>query len=201
MEDPTPNPEPEQLNRTVFLKSVVVLYGGMLGVALLLMGFQESGAGSVWESGKPLGEQVLWGLVIGAITAVVATVAGNRWRLLQEVGTIVEVFLRVLKPGYGLLLGISVLSGVAEELLFRGALQPMLGIWWAALLFMLAHAFVGLRLAPLLVYLSIVFLAGVWLGIAAERLGLVASMVAHAVHNAVVFAFALQAFHARTSHS
>jgi len=36
-------------------------------------------------------------------------------------------------------LGFGLCAGIGEELLFRGAIQPLLGIWWTGLLFALAH--------------------------------------------------------------
>ena len=36
-------------------------------------------------------------------------------------------------------LALAFLSGIAEEALFRGALQPLIGVWWASLLFGLVH--------------------------------------------------------------
>ena len=36
--------------------------------------------------------------------------------------------------------GIALLAGVGEELLFRGALEPLVGPWWSNVLFGLAHA-------------------------------------------------------------
>lgn len=78
----------------------------------------------------------------------------------------------------------GLLAGVGEELLFRAALQPWLGIRWTSLLFGLAHSATA-RLSEgvspgKVVYLFFTFVAGVLLGLLYARVGLLGSMSAHA---------------------
>jgi membrane protease YdiL (CAAX protease family) len=78
---------------------------------------------------------------------------------------------------------LALASGVAEEALFRGALQPLLGFVGASLLFGLAH-FVPRR--ELLPWVAFTFAAGFGLGWLYEQTGnLVAPIVAHVGVNAV----------------
>jgi hypothetical protein len=78
---------------------------------------------------------------------------------------------------------LALMSGVAEELLFRGALQPQLGLVAASLLFGLAH-FVPRR--EFLLWTAFAVVAGALFGALFIGTGnLLAPMVAHVTVNAV----------------
>jgi|SRR5262245_4692375 len=77
--------------------------------------------------------------------------------------------------------GFALVSGIAEEALFRGALQPQVGWLAATLLFAAAH-YVPRR--GLRVWALFALLAGAWFGVLFERTGdLLAPAAAHVVIN------------------
>lgn len=80
-------------------------------------------------------------------------------------------------------LGLAALSGVGEELFFRGAMQPTLGLLGTTLLFAVVHS------GPSRIYLFwtlFALLGGLGLGALFEWRGsLLAPIVAHAVVNAI----------------
>lgn len=77
---------------------------------------------------------------------------------------------------------LCVVAAVAEEFLFRGALQPDIGIWATAVLFGLLHAYGKL-------YVAVAMLAGVGLGFLYQTTGsLAAAVAAHASYNLAVAA-------------
>jgi len=77
---------------------------------------------------------------------------------------------------------LCVVAAVAEEFLFRGALQPDIGIWATAVLFGLLHAYGKL-------YVAVAMLAGVGLGFLYQTTGsLAAAVAAHACYNLAVAA-------------
>ena len=78
---------------------------------------------------------------------------------------------------------LAFLSGIAEEALFRGALQPKVGLVAASLLFGLAH-FVPRR--EFAVWTGTTILAGFMLGLLFQKTGnLIAPIVAHFIVNAL----------------
>jgi membrane protease YdiL (CAAX protease family) len=84
-------------------------------------------------------------------------------------------------------LALALMSGVAEELLFRGALWPALGLWGTTLLFGLVHVLPRLELW---IYPLFALVGGLALGLV--RLGsghVVPAMVAHVVVNALNLAW------------
>jgi membrane protease YdiL (CAAX protease family) len=79
-------------------------------------------------------------------------------------------------------------AGVGEEALWRGALQPLLGVWWTSLLFTLAHYRTGSfrSMNPSKWgYAAFVFLASTLMGYVLVELGLIAAAVAHATIDVV----------------
>ena len=78
--------------------------------------------------------------------------------------------------------GLAGLSGTGEELLFRGAVQPLLGIWVTSILFAALHT--GPRPREMLPWTFSALLAGLLLGWIAESPGgLGAAILAHALTN------------------
>ncbi|MDI3281598.1 MAG: CPBP family intramembrane metalloprotease [Bacillota bacterium] len=81
---------------------------------------------------------------------------------------------------------VSLLSALGEEALFRGALQPILGLWGAALVFALVHT--GLK-RELWAYGVTAFLVGVLFGLAYQFTGeLWSPVVGHALYNLLISA-------------
>lgn len=82
------------------------------------------------------------------------------------------------------LIATALFSGVGEEAFFRGALQPEVGIVWASLIFGLMHLGPGWRFLPWALWASLAGFVFGWLYLATG--GLLAPMVAHALHNGVM---------------
>jgi membrane protease YdiL (CAAX protease family) len=79
-------------------------------------------------------------------------------------------------------LWIALAAGIGEELLFRGALQPIIGIWFSSALFVLAHTrayqFTLLGKRTLIQAVGLLT-ASLVLGAIAKYVGLLASMIVH----------------------
>ncbi len=78
-------------------------------------------------------------------------------------------------------LTIAVTAGVCEELLFRGALQPRLGLIWVAVVFTSVHTQYGLSLDAVAV---LILACG--LGLIRRLANTTSSMVCHVTYNALV---------------
>ena len=143
---------------------------------------------AVLIEGQPIVAQIGWGIIFGLAISVPSTVlvffvplfSSLRRQLLDLVS---RLDLDALNP-----LWISLSAGIGEELLFRGAPQPILGIWWASFIFTLAHFRSGQFHSmnwQKLIYAASVFIAGLFLGYVFLEIGLIAAMVTHAIANVV----------------
>jgi membrane protease YdiL (CAAX protease family) len=150
--------------------------------------FGDGALPTVLIEGQPIVAQIGWGITFGLAISVPSMVAvffvppfsSLRRQLLDLVS---RLDLSALNP-----LWISLSAGIGEELLFRGALQPIVGIWWASFIFTLAHFRSGQFHSmnwQKLIYAASVFIAGLFLGYVFLEIGLIAAMVTHAVVDVV----------------
>lgn len=167
------------------VRTAVVCYALLFGASLLwawLAGdslLYLSPAAEV-RGVRPLRDAGL-GIVAGALVILLSDQLTRRTRAGEGLARALGQLLgRLTLAQCALLAGVS---GVAEEALFRGVLQPRVGLLAAALIFGLAHFVPRRELAPWALF---AFGAGLLLGILFESTGnLVAPAVAHASINAV----------------
>ena len=81
---------------------------------------------------------------------------------------------------------ISLFAGVGEELLFRGAMQTVLGIWLTSLIFVGIHGYFKFHSPRHILFGLMMFALSVGLGLLYEWAGLIAAMTAHAVYDFIM---------------
>jgi len=180
MGEKSPAPDP-----ATWVRWAGVFYGGLAAVGLAWNAL----AGTPWAFRSPeaAAQGVWWmrDLALGAATALAVVALSNavteRTRWGEALGRALGEVLGPLRMGQCLWL--AAVSGFAEEVFFRGALQPRVGWAAASLLFGLAHFAPRRDLWPWTVF---AIGAGGLLGALYEATGnLVAPVVAHAGINAV----------------
>ena len=122
--------------------------------------------------------QLLWGAIAGLGIAVGAhlLIASP---LLNEVNSSYARLLGRFRLTFSEILLISLCAGVGEEMLFRGAVQPFLGIPIASVLFVAIHGYLNPRDWRLSVY-GIFMTAGIaLLGYLCHTRGLLSAIVGH----------------------
>jgi membrane protease YdiL (CAAX protease family) len=161
-------------------------YGAMLAVALIWrVGFY--GESILYASpeaarrGVALTSDLIIGIVAGAAVVGVSHVFTNLTKWGEDLARgLAESIGPVALPN---LLLLALASGMGEEALFRGALQPRVGLVWASLLFACVHFVPRSEFLPWTVF---ALLAGLLFGGLFLWTGnLVAPVVAHVVVNGV----------------
>jgi membrane protease YdiL (CAAX protease family) len=176
---------PSLLRRAVAFYGVVTLFA--VGFAL----FSENL--SLLFGEKPLEwKGVLAALGIGLALVGLTRLGARAWKPMGRAARAGAEMLGPLTSGE--VLGLALLSGFAEELLFRGALWPTLGLWGTTLLFGLVHMVPRL---DLWIWPLFATLAGLAMGLVREGSGnVVPAMLAHVLVNALNLAW-LSRFAAR----
>lgn len=168
--------------RASALPRLTGFYVAMLAIALAAMAarghldvFLPSGGLRGWALSLGLGA----GVGFGAIGLTRWTAQRFVWaRLLEDE---FRAVLGDLRPSQAFVAACA--SAVAEETLFRGLLQPLLGLWIAAAIFGVLHVGPNVRFAP---WTVMAFVAGVTLGWMFQWTGaLLAPMLAHFLINYV----------------
>ena len=77
---------------------------------------------------------------------------------------------------------VAILAGTGEEILFRGALQPVFGLSVSAFLFTIVHVQYGLSPATLLL-----FFVSLGMGLVRKRYSTTAAIIAHATYDFAPF--------------
>jgi membrane protease YdiL (CAAX protease family) len=174
---------------TLWAQAVGFVVIGVLGVGLLV---RRNGAETLERLGLTRAFSWRWFLVVVLGGLVLGYVTDQMWRLmapesLADVEKLSEALLGpVLHTGLIGALTIGISAGIGEEILFRGATQPRLGLIFTSLLFAAIHT--QYTLSPALVQ---VFVLGLLLGLARQRANTTTAIAAHAAYNFTIAAIAL----------
>lgn len=76
---------------------------------------------------------------------------------------------------------VSLCAGIGEEILFRGVIQPYLGIWITAIFFVAIHGYLNPFNRRLFLYGAFMTLVIAAIGYLAQEMGLYGAMLAHAL--------------------
>lgn len=130
----------------------------------------------------PKRQDWLVGLASGLLIYVCATVVASLLPSSAGEPSSARLLFDIVKRSLPAALLLAILSSAGEEVLFRGALQPVFGIWVSSLLFALVHAHYGLSPA-----LLILFFVSVGFGLARKRFSTSAAIICHATYNFAPF--------------
>ncbi|MDR8389644.1 CPBP family intramembrane metalloprotease [Aliifodinibius sp. S!AR15-10] len=81
---------------------------------------------------------------------------------------------------------LSLFAGAGEEFLFRGAMQPLLGIWVTSLIFVGLHGYFKFQKLGHIAFGVMMFGLSMGLGYVYEYAGLIAAMTAHAIYDMIM---------------
>lgn len=122
--------------------------------------------------------QIIIGVIVGVVTAKAA------WQIVElpfllKTKHFFSDLISPLKLDTIQIIFISICAGVGEELFFRGAIQPMLGVWFTSILFVLLHGYLNPFNMSLTIYgIYMVLVIGV-LGLLTEYFGILTAMIGH----------------------
>jgi len=161
-------------------------YAAVMAAALIWrMGFYRESILYASAGDRIAGVSPLWDLSVGLAAGLALVAVSLGWTVATRSGKALASELAALMGPLGLpnALLLALASGLAEEMFFRGALQPRVGLWLATLLFACVH-FVPRR--PLLPWALFAAAAGLVFGGLFEWTGnLIAPVTAHVVVNGI----------------
>ncbi|CAN5187066.1 hypothetical protein BH09BAC1_BH09BAC1_04880 [soil metagenome] len=161
----------------------------MGGIGLLLIVFaHDASLVDFAASGLPLKQQLLQGTIFGIASAVIA-LGFIRTEWFAESRSFFQQFITELNPSLPEIVFYSFCAGVGEELLFRGGLQPWLGVWITAILFIALHGYLSITDITTTIYGLLMILISAGFGYLMNHVGLFSSMTAHFWFDVVMFAY------------
>lgn len=164
--------------KTFLALALFTLVGfGLLGY-WIIENYLHASFGAVMAGSQPVWLQALTGLAFGLISSIIA------WKIIEtpvlyQTREFFSKLIRNFNLTFPEILFVSVCAGIGEEILFRGAIQPFLGIWMTSIIFVAIHGYLNpfnWRLAVYGVYMTFV-IAGI--GYLKVNFGLAAAIAAH----------------------
>lgn len=129
---------------------------------------------------EPWWKQIVFGSFVGIVIAILAKLLVES-PLLDEVNAKYAHMLGRFKLNMSEIVLVSLCAGVGEEILFRGALQPIFGIIITSIIFVAIHGYLNPRDWRLSIYGVYMVGAIAVIGWMSERLGLISAILAHTI--------------------
>jgi uncharacterized protein len=154
---------------------------------LLFWFFHEDRLIDVFSHGLSIHWQLLAGVAAGAVAAGVILFFSTRPPMQQALDDF-AIFRILSNTKFTTFdrVQVSFFAGVGEELLFRGAIQPLIGIWLTSVIFIAIHGYISFRSAGHVLFTLLLFGLSMLLGVLFEVAGLIAAMTAHAVYDYIM---------------
>jgi membrane protease YdiL (CAAX protease family) len=129
-----------------------------------------------------IGIGVAGGFVLSGMTWLM-----GQWKYLDDVNFDYTLRLGIFNFSFQEILFLSFCAGVGEEIVFRGMIQPWLGILTTSFMFIALHGYMSYSSWPKVIFGLILFAVGTVLGILGAYVGLLAAIVAHILYDIVAF--------------
>jgi membrane protease YdiL (CAAX protease family) len=183
---PATGPDDQDPGRQGFVRAALVFYGAMGCVALIWRMTASSDSIFTPAGGAVVGGSSAWSAAAAGLVVGLAAVGISEWltrgtKLGEQLADILGESLSGISIADAILLAVA--SGIAEEMLFRGALQPAVGLFWASLIFGACHFLPRREIAIWSLYAVAMGFAFGWLFDSTGHL--LAPIVAHTVVNGI----------------
>ena len=129
-----------------------------------------------------IGIGVAGGFVLSGMTWLM-----GKWKYLDDVNFDYTLRLGIFNFSFQEILFLSFCAGVGEEIVFRGMIQPWLGVLTTSFMFIALHGYLSFSSWPKVIFGLILFAVGTVLGILGAYVGLLAAIVAHILYDITAF--------------
>lgn len=164
--------------RTFFLLGLFTLLGFTSLGGLVIEQFQDVRFFSLFQTATPWYTQIGMGLVYGTIAAIIGWYIVTM-AFLKDTKSFFAKLIQDLNLSVPDILFISFCAGVGEEVLFRGAIQPYLGVWITAVIFVAIHGYINPKNWRISIYGAYMCLVIAGIGYLCEDYGITTAIAAH----------------------
>ncbi|MFP4465663.1 MAG: CPBP family intramembrane glutamic endopeptidase [Candidatus Goldiibacteriota bacterium] len=122
------------------------------------------------------------GMILGVFTAYF-TIKADYFREMKQ---ILSGLISYYRMNYWDVFILALVSGICEEILFRGVVQSFLGIWFTSFIFIFIHGYFNPKSRNMMFFGMLMFLVSALIGYFYEYLGMAAAMSFHFVFDLVI---------------
>ena len=178
-----------QFNRkTLFYLSLFTLFGfSLIGLTAINL-FQNKSTFQFFREGGTWYSQIFKGFLFGVNASVIAVLLVRTSWFKESRGFFTELIEKI-NPTYVHVIFYSFCAGVGEEILFRGAIQPHLGIWLTSVLFIFLHGYLNPFNMAITIYGIFMVIISAGLGYLYELFGIYSAMFAHFIFDVAMFSY------------
>ncbi len=167
------------MSRKLFFILGIITLLGFSGIGAIIIEYVHNRPFvSIFEQKTDYYFQVLTGIAYGILMSLIAWKVAKS-NFLSQVRNHFARFIQDLGLKTYEIVFISFCAGVGEEILFRGSIQPLLGIWVTALIFVALHGYLNPFNWRLSIYGIFMFFIAAGFGYLYEYIGLVSAISAH----------------------
>ena len=169
---------------------IVSIFSGLIWLLianLIIYYIQEKSLAEIFFKGDQFLIQAAVGLGSGAVIGIAGVLMirlPSFRKILDEYAIIRQVKELSLTPNQ--IVYVSLVAGISEEILFRGAIQPVIGIWWTSLIFIGIHGYIRVHSTTHVLYSLFTFGLSMLLGVLFIYFGLISAMAAHFIYDVIV---------------
>lgn len=164
------------------------LVGFSFIAALIMIFWHNTPFIQIFEAKLPVYKQLAIGSTYGLISGGLALVIINLQFFKKDLSFFKDLVVDMKLQWYDVLI-FSFCAGVGEEILFRGALQPSLGVYWTAILFVALHGYLNPQNWRITIYGVFMTLVVIGFGHMNERFGIYAAIIAHFMIDVILFSY------------
>lgn len=181
--------------KLLYLSSLTLFGMSAIGILLIIYG-QHKDVSDKLFGGKNYYLQAITGLFFGSLSAILGLILING-KFFRNARTYFDDLLDDLNPSLASILFYAFSASVGEEILFRAGIQGIIGIWPAALLFVVLHGYIVPKNIPLVFYNVFLVIVSAGFGYLFKFFGLGSAIIAHFVYDVAMFCVLKYAFHAK----
>lgn len=168
--------------------ALFTLYGFGLIAWILIEWVHKIPFKSIFLNGWDWYSQILTGLLFGVSASIIAIFIIKR-DFFEKPRKLFVNLIGGLKLNYSDIIFISLCAGIGEELLFRGAIQPWLGIWLTAFVFVLLHGYLNPKNWKMSFYGIFMVIISAGFGYLYEYTGILSAITAHFIIDVILFSY------------
>lgn len=157
-------------------------------IAFALIHFlHEQSALEILSDGSSIWIQILTGVLAGWIFGEIGRWMFRNPKLKQTLDDYLIIKeLKRFSLSNPQILQISIIAGISEEILFRAAIQPLIGIWLTSLIFISVHGYIRFKTFGQTIFTLFTFLLSVLLGLLFIQIGIISAILAHAIYDIIL---------------